>query len=127
MDRFREIEQHYNDKGLLCRICGARIIGGQKKLKIHQQTHTGLPAPELVNGRATWNSNTAANLQTKTRPEEDKTAPATIDQVHQFLKSTPSKVRYEGGKFKVGSLAGQTVTGMPGYFDSSGRLKEKYN
>ncbi|RGP64966.1 histone-lysine n-methyltransferase nsd2 [Fusarium sporotrichioides] len=127
MRRFNEIEQNYQNYGHECNICGTKVIGGSTKLEMHKQTHTGLPTPQLVNGHVTWNSNTAANIRTKTRPEKDKTSLDAIDRVQQFLRSTPSKVRRNGGMFKAGSLAGQTVTGMPDYFDLSGRLKQKHN
>jgi len=43
-----------------------------------------------------------------------------------MLDSKPVRIRYYGGKFRAGSLAGKTVSGMKRYFDSSGALKLRY-
>ncbi|KAM0213704.1 hypothetical protein ACHAQD_009230 [Fusarium lateritium] len=126
MEVFNLIEGYIEDNGRKCDICGERLVDSQANLEAHKRTHTGLAAPEVVDGKTTWSGNHAAHLRTKIRPDDDTTPPPIIERVQKFLLSKPAKVRRFGGKFDAGVLAGEKVTGMAAYFDKQGTLKKKF-
>ncbi|KAH7185197.1 uncharacterized protein B0J16DRAFT_384255 [Fusarium flagelliforme] len=128
MERFLLIEEHQKLYGKQCGICGAYIVGGASKLQRHVNTHTGLPALQVINGEATWRQSTTTRLQQQESNDEKQKLPFDKKLVQQMICSRPAKVRHGGGIFTSGPLGGkERFPGMPAVFLKDGRVRPQYS
>ncbi|KAM0354879.1 hypothetical protein ACHAPU_000715 [Fusarium lateritium] len=119
MEIFLEIGRHCQRNGRLCDECGRRFIGGPSHLARHKLTHRPV-------------SSSQADGQGADNPSANKTPrrslPTHIDLclAQEMILSTPAKIRFGGGTFQNGQLAGQTVSGYKEVFYVSGQVRKHF-
>ncbi|QKD60052.2 uncharacterized protein FOBCDRAFT_190216 [Fusarium oxysporum Fo47] len=121
--RFDEIDEHLKRNGRQCGICGHWKIN----LNRHVLTqHSGSMHSLLSNGEATRDKRKYILQRQKYERLKADLPPKLLALVRQMKESRPPKIRYFGGYFLKGPLGGREVTGLPRYFEQSGRLKYCY-
>ncbi|KAF7559368.1 hypothetical protein G7046_g4787 [Stylonectria norvegica] len=124
--RFDQIQENY-DNALMCGICATPIRGGPSNLQRHVKTHTGSQYTLTDATQPTRSHSAATRMRRQELAKSEHHNPADLELVRRMICSTPCRTRHSGGRFHRGALAGLVCPGLPRYFESTGRLKDRYN
>ncbi|RBA10305.1 hypothetical protein FPRO05_06241 [Fusarium proliferatum] len=123
IDRFNELAEHYKRNGRQCGICGDWKIS----LNAHvMRQHSGSRNALITNSEVTRDQRKYILERLKHERLKASLPPKLLALVRQMKESRPAKVRYFGGYFLKGPLHNREVTGLPQFFEKSGRMKYCY-